>query len=114
MEILRHVHVRKIGDFDEKVILLELKTSAVTATAFAFFRLTDNNELMASCEKGSNRFINHCDTDQQTLHDFDQLVHTKMLLEFSKFLYKLALSSAETGRATGVQLTRPGATGKTG
>ena len=35
-----------------------------------------------------------------------------MLLEFSTFFHKLALSSGETGRATGVQLMLPGAAGK--
>jgi hypothetical protein len=59
MEIVCHVHLRKIGEFDEKVTLLELKTSAVTATAFVFFRLTDHNEVTGLCEKGSSRFINH-------------------------------------------------------
>ena len=62
MVILRHVHGtwRKVGDFDEKATLLEWKASAVTAAAFAFFRLTDNNELMVSCEQDFNRFINNC------------------------------------------------------
>ena len=66
MEILRHVHLRKIGEFDEKAILLVRKTSAITATAFAFGGLTDDDDVMGSCEKGSNRFIGNRDTDQQT------------------------------------------------
>ena len=61
--------------------------SAVTATAVAFFKLTDNNEEMGSCEKGSNRFIGNGDTDLQTLHDFDKFLQKKMLLEMSTFFY---------------------------
>jgi hypothetical protein len=37
----------------------------------------------------------------------------KMLLEFSTFFHKLAFSPGETVRATGVQLTMPGAVGET-
>ena len=59
--------LRKMGEFDEKAILLKWKTSTVTAGAFAFFKLTENNEAMGSCEKGSSRFILNGDTDQQTL-----------------------------------------------
>jgi hypothetical protein len=40
---------------------------------------------MATCEKGSNRFINNGTTDHQTLHDVDKFFQKKMLLEFSTF-----------------------------
>jgi hypothetical protein len=40
--------VLKISEFDEKANLLEWKTSTVSAGAFAFFKLTENNETMGS------------------------------------------------------------------
>ena len=92
---------------------MEWKTSALRATAFAFFRLTYNNEPMAVYENCSDGFINSGDTDHQTLHDVDKFFKKKMLLEFSTFFHKLAFSPGETVGATGVQLTRPGADGKT-
>jgi len=91
MEILRHVHGtrRKIGDFYEKASLLDWKTSEVTATSFAFDSLTDSNELIGSCEKGSSRFINHGDPGQQTLTPA-RFLQLCLLHDFDNFLQKNA------------------------
>ena len=95
--------------------LLELKTSAVTATAFAFFRLTDNNGLMASCEKGSNRFSNDGDIDQQTFHDFDKFVQKKCSSNFPRFCTNWRSLAAKLSELLdiSVELTSPGLGSKT-
>ena len=83
MVILRHVHLRKIGEFDEKVILLERKTSAVVATAFAFFKLTDNDKVKRALIGLSITEI--LISKHRLLHDFDHYFQEKMLLELSTF-----------------------------
>ena len=109
---------RKIGDFYEKASLLEWKTSAVTATSFAFDSLTNTNEVIGSCDKGSSRFIYY--GEQKVMvgknclpRDFDNLFLEKNAQRISKFFDTLAPSSGETVSATGVQLMRPGAAVKT-